>query len=102
MNIRNHHFIVSALTAVVLTASIETAGALTRENMTAYCVGEVAGTYGTRPKYVKAGDIVEESDGGFSISGTVDKGNEGIKEFKCRFDSKLNFIDVMAMTSDGE
>lgn len=41
-------------------------------------------------------------NGSLSISGTVDKGNEGIKKFKCRFDKKRNFIDVLAMTPDGE
>lgn len=35
---------------------------------------------------MKTGKIVKEKDGGYSISGTVDKGNEGIKKFKCRFD----------------
>lgn len=70
--------------------------------MPAYCRGEVAGMYGTRPRYVKTGKIVKAKNGSLSISGTVDKGNEGIKKFKCRFDKHRNFIDVMAMTPDGE
>ncbi len=88
---------------VALTASSVARGApISRGNMPAYCRGEVAGMYGTRPQYVKTGKIVKEKDGSYSISGTVDKGNEGIKKFKCRYDASRNFIDVMALTSDGK
>lgn len=72
-----------------------------RANMAAYCRGEVSGMYGTKPHYVLTGQIEQDDNGGLSISGTVDKGSEGIKKFKCRFDKDQNFIDVMAMTSDG-
>lgn len=58
--------------------------------------------YGTRPIYVKTQRPVRARNGSISISGTVDKGTEGIKRFKCRFDRRGNFIDVMAMTPDGE
>lgn len=75
---------------------------ISRGNMPAYCRGEAAGMYGTRPQYVQTGEIVEDKDGSYSIGGTVDKGNEGIKKFKCRFDRSRNFIDVMALTSDGK
>jgi hypothetical protein len=46
--------------------------------------------------------LIRARDGTTSVSGSVDKGNEGIKKFKCRFDAKGRFIDVMAMTPDGE
>ena len=71
-------------------------------NRKAYCRGEVSGMYGTKPAYVTTGKLVRARDGTTSVSGTVDKGNEGIKKFKCRLDAKGRFIDVMAMTSDGE
>jgi hypothetical protein len=88
---------------VVTTANNIALGApISRGNMPAYCRGEVAGMYGTRPRYVKTGKIVKEKDGSYAISGTVDKGNEGIKKFKCRYDASRNFIDVMALTSDGK
>jgi hypothetical protein len=32
----------------------------------------------------------------------VDKGSEGIKKFRCRFDARGRFVDVVAMTPDGE
>ena len=88
---------------VTLTASnVAESAPISRGNMPAYCRGEVAGMYGTRPRYVKTSQIVKEKNGGYSISGTVDKGNEGIKKFKCRFDKNCNFIDVMALRSDGK
>ena len=87
---------------LLATTQVAAAAPISKGNMKAYCRGEVAGQYGTRPRYVEAGEIVEAANGSFSISGTVDKGNEGIKKFKCRFDKERNFIDVMAMTPDGE
>ena len=87
----------SAAPAAKPGATVVTAG-----NMPAFCRGEVAGQYGTKPTYVKTGSAVRAKDGSTSIPGTVDKGTEGMKRFQCRFDAKGRFIDVMAMTSDGE
>ena len=74
---------------------------ITLGNMPAYCRGEVSEMYGTRPVYVKTGPI-SKTAAGSTIDGTVDKGDEGIKEFRCKFDAGGRFIEVMAMTSDGE
>ena len=71
-------------------------------NRPAYCRGEAAGQYGTRPAYIKTLAPVKAGNGAISIDGTVDKGSEGIKQFRCRFDAQGRFIDVMALTSDGE
>ena len=71
-------------------------------NRKAFCRGEVAGMYGTKPIYVTTGKLLKARNGTTSVSGTVDKGTEGIKTFKCRFDSKGRFIDVIALTPDGE
>lgn len=79
-----------------------TAAPITPGNRKAYCRGEVSGMYATKPAYVTTGKLLRARDGTTSVSGTVDKGSEGIKKFKCRFDAKGKFIDVMAMTSDGE
>ena len=70
-------------------------------NRKAYCRGEVAGQHGTRPVYVTTGKLVKGAKGTTSVSGTVDKGSEGTKKFKCRFDAKGRLIDVMALTHDG-
>jgi hypothetical protein len=71
-------------------------------NRKAYCRGEVAGMFGTKPNYVTTGKLLKARNGATSVSGTVDKGSEGIKKFKCRFDAKGRFVDVMALTPDGE
>lgn len=78
-----------------------TGAAITWGNRPAYCRGEVSGMYGTKPSYVKTAKP-KKTRSGTTIDGTVDKGNEGIKTFQCRFDGKGRFIDVMAMTPDGE
>lgn len=75
---------------------------VTAGNMPAFCRGEVSGMYATKPGYVKTDPVARAKDGSTSIDGTVDKGSEGIKQFRCRFDAKGRFIDVMALTSDGE
>ena len=94
----------SLLTWLVAIAASNMAQAapISRGNMPAYCRGEVAGIYGTRPRYVKTGKIVRAKDGSYSIIGMVDKGGEGIARFKCRFDGNRNFIEVMAFTRDGK
>ena len=87
---------------MVVAPEVVEAAPVSRGNMSAHCRGEVAGMYGTRPQYVKTGRVVRGKDRGFSIGGTVDKGSEGIKRFRCRFDRNRNFTNVMALTSDGE
>ena len=89
-----------AISAFALTAAANTAVA--PGNRQAYCRGEVSGMYDTRPAYVKTGKLLRAKDGSTSVSGTVDKGSEGVKKFKCRFDSQGRFKDVMALTPDGE
>lgn len=71
-------------------------------NRKAWCRGEVSAMYGTKPAYVTTGKLLRAKNGTTSVSGTVDKGAEGIKAFKCRFDAKGRFVDVMALTPDGE
>lgn len=70
-------------------------------NRPAYCQGEVSGLYGAKPSYIKTAKP-KKTGSGTTIDGTADKGNEGIKKFQCLFDGKGHFINVMAMTTDGE
>ena len=56
--------------------------------------------YDAQPQNVTTRERVGATDGGATIDVTVDKGNEGVKTFKCRFDDSNRFIDVVAMTSD--
>ncbi len=83
------------------TALVGSGAPVTAGNRPAYCRGEVAGQYATKPTYVKTGAPAQQPDGSVWIDGTVDKGSEGIKAFRCRFDKSGAFVDVMAMTSDG-
>lgn len=70
-------------------------------NMPAFCRGEASAMYGTRPAYIQVGRIVSAPGGGSWIDGSANKGGEGIKRFRCRFDARNRFVDVMALTRDG-
>ena len=93
-----------AVLLLTLTALIagQSAAPVAPGNRKAYCRGEVAGQYGTRPIYVTTGKLLKGPHGTTTVSGTVDRGWEGIKAFKCRFDAKGRFVDAMALTPDGE
>jgi len=69
-------------------------------NRPAYCRGEASQQYGVRPNYIRTSSAVANADG-IMIDGTADQGRNGIKRFRCRFDARGRFIDVMAMTRDG-
>jgi hypothetical protein len=69
--------------------------------MKATCKGAAAGLYGIRPAYVEIGEIFPATDG-FSIEGTADKGDEGMKSFNCVFDADRSFNEVIPLDSDGE
>lgn len=71
-------------------------------NMAAYCRGEASAQYGVRPAYITTARLIRARDGGSTIDGTADQGRNGIKRFRCRFDARGRFIDVMALTRDGE
>lgn len=71
-------------------------------NRKAYCRGEVSSQYRVRPVYVTTGALLRARDGSTSVSGTVDMGDKGTKGFRCRYDTRGRFIDVMGMKPDGE
>ena len=66
----------------------------------AFCKDQAAYMYGAEPQNVTTRERVVAADGGATIDVTVDKGNEGVKTFKCRFDDGNRFVEVTA-TSDG-
>jgi hypothetical protein len=66
----------------------------------AYCRGEASQQYGVRPNYIRTSPAIANASG-IMIDGTADQGRNGIKRFRCRFDARGRFIDVMAMTRDG-
>jgi hypothetical protein len=75
---------------------------VSRGNMAAHCRGEASGMYGVKPAYIMTGQITDAAGGASTIDGTADQGADGIKKFQCRFDASGRFVDVMALTSDGE
>lgn len=69
-------------------------------NRAAFCRGEASAHYGVRPAYITVGRAVPDR-GGSVIDGSADQGNKGTKRFRCRFDARNRFIDVMAISRDG-
>jgi hypothetical protein len=71
------------------------------DKQAAFCQDQIAFMYSAEPQFVTTGERVVAADGSTTIDVTVEKGNEGVKTFKCRLDASNRFIDVMARTSDG-
>jgi hypothetical protein len=65
------------------------------------CRALVATMYGVRNPSIRLGAIGTAADG-FPINGSVNKGAEGTKRFRCLFSPSRQLRDVMALTSDGE
>ncbi|WP_238995777.1 hypothetical protein [Sphingomonas solaris] len=68
--------------------------------MAAFCGGQASAQYRVRPADIKVGRVVADR-GGSAIDDSADQGRDGIKRFRCRFDPRNRFVDVMAMTRDG-
>jgi hypothetical protein len=71
------------------------------DKQVAFCQDQTAFMFSAEPQHVTTGERVIASDGSTAIDVTIDKGNEGIKTYKCRLDAGNRFIDVVAMASDG-
>jgi hypothetical protein len=82
------------------TAPIGSGPPVSKGNMPAYCRGEASQQYGVRPNSIQTNRLVANR-GGSVIEGTADQGRNGMKRFRCRFDVRGRFIDVMALTRDG-
>ncbi len=67
----------------------------------AFCQDQVAYMNDAEPQNVTTRERVVAADGSTTIDVTVDKGNEGVKTFKCHLDASNRFVDAMATTSDG-
>ena len=52
--------------------------------------------YGAKRQNATTGKRVVAANGGTTIDVVVDKGNEGVRSFKCRLDASNRFIDVVA------
>lgn len=71
------------------------------DKQAAFCQDQVALMFKTEPQYVATRGRIVAADSSTTIDVTVDKGNEGVKTYKCRLDAGNRFIDVIASTSDG-
>ncbi len=65
------------------------------------CLARVREMYAVQSGRVRMASLRSSRDGPF-INGTVSKGAEGIKRFRCLFTPDRQLRDVMAMTPDGE
>ena len=67
---------------------------MTPSEMTDYCRGEAAGRYSTRPDSVTVGSPQSAVDGGYVVTGGVDRGTLGSAPFECRFGLAGNFVTL--------
>lgn len=93
-------YLVSAA-ALILASTTAIAAPVTPGNMPAYCRGEAASQFGTKPAYIKTGKLVRAKNGGYSIKGTADLGTEGKKPFQCDYDRKGNFLNFKSLVDEG-
>lgn len=70
------------------------AKALGTGQMTAFCKGEAAGRFGTRPAHVTANAPMKAVGGGFVVGGSVDMGPQGNPPFECHFDKAGHFTGL--------
>lgn len=68
--------------------------------MKAYCKGEAAGQYGTRPQYINVGNVHPRNNK-YIAKGTADLGRNGQKPFKCVFDGNGNFLRFQSLVNEG-
>ncbi len=59
--------------------------------MEAYCRGEAAGDFETRPDYVAVAAALPAVGGGYVATGSVDRGTQGNPPIECRFDTLGRF-----------
>jgi len=93
-------YLVSAA-ALFLASTAAIAAPVTPGNMPAYCRGEAASEFGTKPAYIKTGKLVRAKNGGYSIKGTADLGTQGKKPFQCEYDRKGNFLRLRSLVDEG-
>jgi hypothetical protein len=101
----------ASVLAALLLASCQTASAPTAPavssgpdatSMRSACAARVAQEYGVTQQKVELPPEFGIGDNGNNVlNGQVDKGAEGMKEFRCTYDASSNLVDVIATTPDG-
>jgi hypothetical protein len=67
-------------------------------NMAAFCRGEASAKYGVRPAYIATGKLVTARDGGRTVDGSADRGSKGSTRFRCTFDVRGRFVEVVSLS----
>ena len=90
--------VAAALLMASATATARAADAVSPGNRPAYCRGEVAEQFGGKPENVKMDEPTTAADGAASVTGSVDLGKFGTKQFRCTFDAEGKFLDLVDVT----
>ena len=93
------HLFSTATLALVSAAAL--AAPVAPGNMPPYCRGEASSQFGTKPMYIKTGKLVRAKNGGYSIKGAADLGDQGKKPFQCDYDKKGNFLHLKSLVDEG-
>ncbi len=81
------------LLPTILLAAFSTAALaekITPGNMSAYCRGQAASDFRTKPIYIKTGKLVKNKDGSYTVKGTYD----GKDPFTCAYAKDGEFIGM--------
>lgn len=70
-------------------------------NRVAYCRGEAAGQFATKPSFIKTGKLTRVKGGGYAVKGTADLSDQGEKPFQGDFDQKGRFLHFKSLVDEG-
>lgn len=84
------------------TESTSSTPAVAPGNMAAYCRGEAAGQFATKPTYIKTGKLTRVKGGGYSVKGTADLGDQGQKPFQCKFGKDGKYLGLESLVDEGK
>ena len=78
------------LIALAIVSTPVLAEKMTPGNMPAYCRGQAASEFNTKPVYIKTGKLIKAKDGSYSIAGTYD----GKDPFTCTYAKNGEFTGM--------
>ena len=81
---------ITLIALAVLAAPAVQAELVTPGNMPAYCRGQAASDFNTKPVYIKTGKLIKAKDGSYSIAGTYD----GKEPFTCTYAKNGEFTGM--------
>ena len=102
MTMKNLNKILILFAGVTLFSSPAIAKPIAPGNMPAYCRGEAASQFATKPMYIKTQKLVRNKNGSYYVKGTGDLGNQGKKPFQCDFSKKCEFLHFRSLVDEGK